>query len=759
MTITHIFISHAGPDTAAAELLEKHLRNAGHETKIDTQELRLGDDSIDFMNRAIADAHTIVILYSENTEAAQWQNLELHAAFWNEVAQDGAKCMIVRLDDTDLPPLFGPKIYGQLDSDDPASVKEIVEAICKATLSPQPASSVVSEAFRRDSRNPFRHLRAEFFEVEPQLHAKTFALPDSMKLGALEDMKPCILEGTRGTGKSMLLLSLRGRNFLVRTPATRNAPPHFGFYLKLTRGAICNAGARLTQDQAAPPRVPEILLDVAEQELFLQIVESLVSELSYCLAKDLLDQGHFSERAFCEDADELLFDQSGPRSTSFRGLQRKLSVMHKRLADFIRRRFIYEEQVSVPTTTFDLEQLKRLIALVREHSTPLQNSMFVILLDEYENLFPYQRRIVNSLLKLGPPRVSVKIAKRLASGEVPGTTMGQELQEIHDYTRLPLVYNLENPAERRAYRELLRRMVQNMTRVETGSAVDVDALLPVFETEEVETSAWLEHLCLLCKTTPEAFEALTEPKRRDKTSYYGEAARYRAVLQKRGRRAEKRFSGFSDLALLGSGVVRYFQEFLSVAYHLSFATNSPPPSDFQLPPEKQSAAVHLVSQHNLTTLSRNVERYGEALKYFLLDLGDCLRQKLLVHTSEPEAARLTLDDPETLQNSTMAQLRDVLAVGEREGVFQTREGLPAFKPKHGSDPQPAEFNICRVYAPVLQISPRLRWRTKVKCAQLQGLLEPGMRRKALRELRNAVAKPREPPQDQNKLAFRQVSTT
>ena len=94
-----------------------------------------------------------------------------------------------------------------------------------------------------------------------------------------------------------------------------------------------------------------------------------------------------------------------------------------------------------------------------------------------------------------------------------------------------------------------------------------------------------------------------------------------------------------------------------------------------------------------------------------------------------------------LEEDTMKTLKRILAVGEREGVFQTKEGRPAFKPKHGSDPQPTEFNICRVYAPVLQISPRLRWRTNVKCRHLQRLLQPGKRAQAIRELKNTVEKP------------------
>ena len=441
----------------------------------------------------------------------------------------------------------------------------------------------------------------------------------------------------------------------------------------------------------------------------------------------------------CEEADDLLFDAQDGGVVSFVDLQVKLGKLHKRLAEFIRRRFIYREAVSVPTATFDMEQFKRVVELVRRNVASLASSTFVVLLDEYENLLLHQKRLVNGLVKLGPPQISIKIARKLASGDTPGTTTGQELQEIHDYTRVPLVYNLEDPAERKAYGDLLRHMVANMVALEGDRPFDMDELLPRFDDPEVEQASCLTEVARLNKMTVEQFNGLSDDKRREKKTYYGQAAIYRALLGKPGRHREKRFAGFRELGLLGSGVIRYFQEFLSVGYHLTFGAKPPPAGALVLPPQRQSKAVHIVSQHNLTTLSRNVERYGEELKYFLLDLGDCLRHKLLKHSSEPEAARVTIEDPEMLEQAPMAPLKQVLAVGEREGVFQTREGLPAFKPKHGSDPQPAEFNICRVYAPVLQISPRLRWRTTLKCRQLQGLLQPGERAGAVRELKNAVS--------------------
>jgi hypothetical protein len=238
----HIFISHASADAKIADKLSEYLRNAGHETKVDTRELKLGDDAIAFMNDSIINAHTIIILYSKHTPKADWQKLEINSAIWNEVAQDGGVCIVVRLDDEEIPPILGPKVYGNLDISNPVSYQKLIEEICKVVLSDKTASSTLSAAFGADTQNPFRRIRAEYFEDRPDLLAKTFAPPDALKTGPMEEMKPCFLEGSRGTGKSMLLLSLRGRNFISRHAGASNQYKVFGFYLKLTRGAICNAG-------------------------------------------------------------------------------------------------------------------------------------------------------------------------------------------------------------------------------------------------------------------------------------------------------------------------------------------------------------------------------------------------------------------------------------------------------------------------------------------------------------------------------------
>lgn len=760
MPLKHIYVSHAGKDAPIATRLAEHLRNAGHDTKVDTLDLSLGDNVIAFINDGIANAHMVVILLSKNSADAKWQKLEIDSASWNEVAQGGGACIVVRLDDTSVPPILGPKVYGKLDIDSSDSLRNLVEALCKIALSGPTASSVIAEALRPASKNPFRHLRAEFFEDRPDLHARAFASPDALTVGALEDMKPCFLEGSRGTGKSMLLLSLRARNFILREHSGPDNVRVFGFYVKLSRGAICNAGAASSTDQdpmAVLGQYAAQVTDVAAQELIVQIIESLFSELAYCIRKPLISCARALEKSLAEAADSLLFDAATNRTPSLEDLLEKLGDLHKRIADFIRRRFIYHETPSVPVATFDFDQLKRVLKLVRRYVPTLKDSMFVVLLDEYENLFPYQQRVVNGLVKLGAPEISVKIAKKLGGGDTSGTTTGQELQETHDYTRVTLVYDVEDSSQRRAYHELLRHIVRNILVSVTAEqrlpdSVTVEQLLPEDKSGEVPEEKLASEIAKLCKITVSDFNAWPEERRRDKRTYYAAAATYRVLLGGKGRHAEKHFSGFSQLAFVSSGVIRYFQEILGVAYHLTYGAQAPITRDIVLSPENQSKAVHFVSQHNLTTLSRNVERHGEQLKYFLLDLGDCLRSKLLRHTSEPEAARLTIDDPEKLEEEAMAPLKRILAVGTREGVFQTKEGLPAFKPKHSSDPQPSEFNICRIYAPVLEISPRLRWRTSVKCGSLLSLLLPDQRARAMQQLKDAMVRPRSEDQ-QGDLGF------
>jgi hypothetical protein len=728
----HVFISHAGPDKEFARKLESDLTNAGHETCVDLCELGLGDDSIDFMNTGIRDARIIVILYSKHTEKARWQRLEINSSLWNQMEQQGGQCIVIRLDDTPLPPLLGPKVFAQLEKQE--DYARVLESLCAAILSEPTASSIVSDAIRPDSPNPFRRVRAEYFEdFEPKLLGDAFAPPDHLKLELLEEMKPTLLEGSRGTGKTMLLLSLRARHLAVRQTQL-TITRLFGFYLKLNRGAVCNAGSIPGPSDRDPsfltPQIVQVT-DIFCQEILVCFLESLLSELEYCIGQQLLSCDKYAEKRLVDKIHVRIFGVTDPNLTTIDDLKFVLSCVHRTIAEFIRKRFIYAEVVPVPIASLDDRCLVDVLSYIKQIIPELGKSIFVVLLDEYENLFPFQQKVINTFVKFGPPHFSIKIAKKVGTMETSATTSGQELQEINDFNRMPLIYDVEDSHQFARYKTLLQHITSRILKAEGYEPSDIDSLLPEYPTEEVDEERLRDEIAKLSKMDRPAFDALSQPLLQEKLTRFRMAAIYR-VLYAKGKERDKRFAGLSELAFVSSGVIRFFQEILSVAFQLqskSFAKRD----SFSLLPEFQTKAVHLVSRFNLTTISRNVEEVGERLKYCVLDLGDCLRQKLLNHGSEPEAGRVTILDPELLETE-FGELKNLLNVGIKEGVFQTKEGRPAFKPKHSADPQPVEFNISRIYTPVLQISPRFRWRTSLRCKDLSALIEPVKRSMTKRRL-------------------------
>ena len=540
----------------------------------------------------------------------------------------------------------------------------------------------------------------------------------------------------------MLLLAMRGRNFILRNQHTNTPYQLFGFYLKLTPPILCNPGLPQqleTTDDLESTHQQLLLMDIASQELVLSLIESLIEELRFCVSEHLITCNAITEATLVRDLNSIIFDgTSDPVPRLFSEIQDLLGNLHAKIAEFIRRKFTYREEVTVPIATLDLRILRKSFLKIREYIDNLRESNFVVLLDEYENLRPEYQRIVNTIIKLSAPEFSVKVAKKIGIADVAGTTIGQELQENHDYQRITLVYDVQSGDQFPAYCSLLETIVHKILANANLRYANIETFLPQFLNPNVspeEVRPFLDTL-LIRRASREDPTRAAKPPIPD--AYYRHAATYRALHEHRRR---TQFSGMKTLAFLSSGVIRYFQEIVGVAFYLNVSSLSGDSiSCISLSPESQSRAVHVISEHTLTTLSKNVETHGDSLKHLLLDLGSFLRHKLLTHSSEPEAGRLTIENPEVLTDDGYSTLLNILDLGVREGVFQTREGRPAFRPKHRSDPEPVEFNISRILAPVLELSPRLRWRTTVRAEVLRDLVIPTHRSAAMKELYRSIGR-------------------
>lgn len=748
MNQKHVMISYAARDQGIAENLVNQLQTAGLHAFFDKGEIRPGENIIDWVSSSLRQAEMVIILLSKNTETARWQKREIDVAISSEIERDKPLCIVLRLDDTPIPELLGHKRHARLDIHNTASVDMVVKEICDAAAINLDASKLYAKALRNDSANPFRSLRAEQLKDSPKLHARTFASLENDKMAALENIKPCIVEGSRGTGKSMLLLSLRARNYQTRNEGLASRFRIFGFYIKLSRGSHCSSRgnvSNMSMDRLPPGISPTQVENVSEQELILQLIESFVSELHFCLQKGNLQLESFAESTFLGLLWDTLFypEWNRPGNLGFDEILLGLNRAHRGFANFVTRRFIHNEDIRVPFATFNIKLVIELFRLTRIYFTLLSETQFVILLDEYENLLEHQKIMVHTWAKTGPPQFSVKIARKLSGGEVLGTNEGQVLQETHDYTRICLVYDLSDSSQLSAYKQLLTNIVKRIFLINNLGELRMDSFLPTEDTMEIEERELDREMAKFARKSEKEYlqyKSNSENHQRiqDELHHYKEASIYRALAVHFTR--SKRFCGFDDLAFISSGVIRYFQEFLTVAYDSTEEKSQIRGGDLCLPAREQSKAIHIVSQHRLSALPREIEQWGEALFYFVTSLGLCLRHKLLRKLTEPEAGRITIIDPEKLHQQDMTELKNLLAAGRRDGIFEVIEGLPVFNPKGRKNPQPTELIICRLFLPALGVSHRLRWTTDFTCAQLAALLTKEERGKAISQIKAQLVK-------------------
>jgi hypothetical protein len=225
-----------------------------------------------------------------------------------------------------------------------------------------------------------------------------------------------------------------------------------------------------------------------------------------------------------------------------------------------------------------------------------------------------------------------------------------------------------------------------------------------------------------------SWEALEEKEKSEYLHRLEVGALYR--LKKK----RKLFAGFDDFILLSSGIVRYFLELCGMSYYFAVRGVHPPKGPLKITCKHQTDAAYALSSYYLGTIGKNIAHHGPKIQQLAVDLGDIFRQKLLNHLSEPEAARLSITDPHTLEDPSYQEVRHVLDVAEMHSVLQVPRGLGGIRPKHATEVQPLEYLLNRIYAPVLQFSSRPRWRTNFKSHDVKGLLDPNERQATKAEL-------------------------
>jgi hypothetical protein len=186
----------------------------------------------------------------------------------------------------------------------------------------------------------------------------------------------------------------------------------------------------------------------------------------------------------------------------------------------------------------------------------------------------------------------------------------------------------------------------------------------------------------------------------------------------------KSYRGFDQYALLSSGIVSNFIELCKYAFYFALAEEQPLHEHAEIPGPMQTQAAYGVSQRLFETLEGNVPLVGPTLKRLLADLGALLRRRLLYHPSEPEANRLEIRDYDSIGDPKRAVLARVMDEAIIWSVFHLSEPGEGFRTKHPGRPPTAQLVINRIYCPVLEISPRARWRVPISIDDIGLLIDP-----------------------------------
>ncbi|MGD0921572.1 MAG: toll/interleukin-1 receptor domain-containing protein [Terriglobia bacterium] len=721
-----IFITYSHQDDEFVTELVNQLDFAGLDVARDKRVLKPGDSMLRIFEE-IGGSGFLVPVLSSNSITSNWVKKELGVAIVKEIDEEGFRVVPIvkpgedwdrlhREMPTDLREALRDKIIARFDTE---PRQEAIKGLLRAFSDEEDAAGLYAKVLGRQSDNPFRRVRTEYFEDLQQI-ARCFAEPESVTYDRIVEVKPTLVEGGRGSGKTMILKSLVTRVSVYRRKASSFAQAqlrHFGAYCRLSQGAFA------TQEKFTLKHIPE---DAASRlfssELILRLIQSLVEELDESQKQAVITINADQERKLARNI-SLQIRPSQPEGEIPGDIQSLKDLIERELrliSDYVGRR-VLEEKPAYEGIFLGRSELAQVCSSLCTSLPVLGAATVYFLLDEYENLLPFQKIVVNTLLKWSASGTfTMKIATKKTGFRNPQTLEGQELEESHDYALLDLDYDISNNEHRKHYKNFLKQIC---IRILHGNKLKTDDIQELLEnTDRYEDVDGSEVEKLIASTAKDQsgkdWETLDVKEKAEFTHRLEIAALYR-LLKKR-----KSFAGFDDFVLLSSGIVRYFLELCAMSYYFAIRGCGQQAEIAKIGVKHQTDAAYALSSYYLGTIGKNIANHGARIQQLAIDLGDIFRLKLFSHPSEPEAARLSITDPHLLGEKIYEELMQILDTAEMHSVLQVPRGRGGMRPKHAADVQPREYLLNRIYSPGLQFSPRPRWRTYFKCEDVRLLLDP-----------------------------------
>jgi len=587
------------------------------------------------------------------------------------------------------------------------------------------------ESGRPELRNPFRIVKAEEFDHDYPLLASLFQEPSKYDL--IRGRDNLIIYGARGCGKSMILRSLEAPAAVEIEARARRVSrltleeaelDYLGVYVKLAQGYFHNwhPDVALSQDAAT-----QLFEHVLNMQLLKATVEAL---LDYRDRYRLITFSPEMERMICERGFDLIGSDT-ERPSTFAELRRTVVAEERAVRAYLGHLRLGSDASYSGAFTSVSDFPRDFCRVILDSIPELEGSRIYFLLDEFENLAEFQQTVVNTITKLRPDSLTIKLATRALGLKSLVDLQGEAIQTPRDYQMVSLDYDVSSGD----YTDLLFQISRKRLEREGCSEHNVTELLPSPEPYPEFGEERVRQLVatFLKERRGIDFAAISEAEQKEWLHRMDVASIFRESASL-GRRYWKVYAGFRAFVVLSSGIVSNFLELCKMAFYLAESNGQDVRGGEPIDAKIQSQACYIVSRASLDWIPRNIPETGPMIARLLLDLADIFREKLLRHDTEPEAARLVIKDPERLDEEPFGDVSVVLNDAVRWSVLHAFGPSTAYFPRHKSDVRPNDFALNRILAPTLRLSCRPRWRTEFRVQDIASLLTIESRARRKREL-------------------------
>lgn len=605
------------------------------------------------------------------------------------------------------------------------------------------------------NKNPFSNNRAEYMADIWKFYVPFNDL-------YIDNPKPLIIEGGRGTGKTMFFLCNSWRTMYDKYSAETKSPiekilkeKYIGLYYKVDPSfvAAMNENGRNLSDwegvfgtylsTVLAKELIDFLVVAQKEQLIEKGQENQISKKFLNTFRGYIGAyGSFGEIA--EDIDNLLND--------------------------------IEDVVNNPAWEVEKFRKTRVGNGIAQLIEEIKKNKFFsevairIYIDEYESLTEWQQRIVNTLIKTSNKDIIYNVGMKPMGMKTYSTLAAEEqLQETHDYKFIKLDDLFQLDEYKSTVLQICKRRLElfqeneNITIQSTDirdflGDSDISKEIAFFEgKEEPRFFKRLKHIIensgiedvdeaikILCETAPlvnarlhlallmrtkyaptvkELLESYLAWKNQEKGNVKGEkysewlhtAKNGIVFLLAKEYHTKKMYYGWEMFLALSSGTIRYFLELCEQTINIALREDFDWSTKGAININLQSRAAHFVSKKKIMEIESYAEE-GRRLRIFVQCLGELFQD---LHRNE----NLTLAEPEpnhfsadSLNQSNL--LKNYISSAVQWSVLQITSST---KDKESIKTNVLDYHLNKIYAPYFGISCFRKRKINLTPSELEGL--------------------------------------